>query len=50
VQRHDETTDSKLDYYSPSNKRRTALIVVAVVAGLVLVGALHLLGANPHGG
>lgn len=50
MQRHDETTDSKLDYYSARDKRRTALIVVAVVAGLVLVGALHLLGVTPHGG
>jgi hypothetical protein len=49
VHRLDETTNSRRDH-STHDKRRTALIVVAVLAGLVLVGALHLLGVTPHGG
>jgi hypothetical protein len=48
VHRLDETTNSRSDP-ATYDKRRTALIVVAVLAGLVLVGALHLIGATPHG-
>ena len=49
MQRRDETNDSTLDY-SAREKRPTTLIVIAVLAGLLLVGALHLLGATPDGG
>ena len=44
-----ETINSRR-HHATHDKRRTALIVVAVLAGLVLVAALHLLGVTPHGG
>ena len=49
MHRLDETTNSRRDH-ERYDKRKTALIVLAVLAGLVLVGALHLLGVTPHGG
>ena len=50
MQRNDETTDRKFDHYAGRDTRRTALIIFAVVAGVVLIGAMHLLGVTPHGG
>ena len=45
----DDATYSRLG--QPAHqRRRTALIVFAVIAGLLMIGALHLLGANPHAG
>ncbi|HUP75598.1 MAG TPA: hypothetical protein VM282_21345 [Acidimicrobiales bacterium] len=49
MERPDDATDCRLGHPA-HQRRRTALIVLAVIGGLVVIGAIHLLGANPHAG